>query len=166
MTLSKAPTMILPMLWVVPSISSVSFSQKPHLLRIFRMASEMPKLSSWNLASMSSPASMKAAFRSVTDIFPSVAIWSSSDFATPRCFARMLAPSGAFSRSWFSVSLSTMPFWKDLFIASMMAVISLALRPAGFKSFVTFEENSTASSSGNSSSLDFARLETMPAMSL
>ena len=92
---------------VSPSVSSMSESQSPHLLRMTTSASVMVSFTPAKLAAISSAFSTKAIFRSSTVMRPSVAISSSWSEVVPSLSFSRATASGDCSRSWLMVSLST-----------------------------------------------------------
>ena len=99
-----------------------------------------------NSASISVALSRKAIFRSFTLMAPLDAISSSWSEVVPSRLFRRATASGARSRSWLMVSLSTYPFWKDLLMASISEAISSLVLPALLNNIVAALLNFTASS--------------------
>ena len=146
MTLLKADTMKRPIPSVMPSVSFVWASHRPHLLRMTVKASVMLYCTFPNSASISVALSRKAIFRSFTLMAPLDAISSSWSEVVPSRLFRRATASGARSRSWLMVSLSTYPFWKDLLMASISEAISSLVLPALLNNIVAALLNFTASS--------------------
>ena len=160
MAVSENFTIARAMAFVTPSVEFIWVSQSPQLLRMFFRPSEIDIFAFWNAASISPEASMNASLSCWTVILPFDAISSSWDLATPRLCASTFAVSGACSSILFRVSVSTMPFWKDLLKPSIMLEMAESFRPFVFISFATVLVNWIASSTGKISEPALARLET------